>query len=141
MVDSAYIEIVRAAPHRMETDMPVARILSAILVLLAFVMGLRHGVDLLRSTPSKVEETLHISLNQPTILVLGFLTCLGAFLVLFPPTFFAANFISAAVILYLAASQSRAHNLRGALVELPFVLLPLLVLYLGYPFKYQPLVR
>ena len=118
--------------------MPVARICSAILVLLAFVMGLRHGVDLLRSTPAKVHESLHISLNQPTILVIGALTCVGAILILFPQTFFAANFISAAVVLYLAAVQGKTHNLRGALVELPFVLLPLLVLYLGYPFKPQP---
>ena len=118
--------------------MPIARILSAILVVLAFVMGLRHGVGLLRSTPAQVQETLHISLNQPTVLLLGFLTCVGAVLVAFPQTFFAANFISAAVILYLTAVQSKAHNLRGALGELPFVLLPLLVLYLGYPFKHQP---
>jgi hypothetical protein len=121
----------------MEIDMPLARILSAILVLLAFVMGLRHGVDLLRSTPARVQETLHLSFNHPTILIVGTLTCLGAFLVLFPPTFFAANYISAAVILYLAAAQGNAHNLRGAVIELPFVLLPLLVLYLGYPFKHQ----
>ena len=118
--------------------MHVARILSAILVLLAFVMGLRHGVDLLRSTPAKVQESLQVSLNQPTILLVGALTCMGAILILFPPTFFAANFISAAVVLYLAAVQSKAHNLRGALLELPFVLSSLLVLHLGYPFKHQP---
>ena len=118
--------------------MPVARIVSAILVLLAFVMGLRHGVGLLRSSPAQVQETLQIFLNQPTILNVGFLTCLGAILVIFPPTFFAANVNTAAVILYLASMQSKAHNLRGALVELPFVFLPLLVLYLGYPFKHQP---
>ena len=99
--------------------MPVAQIVSAILVLLAFVMGLRHGVGLLRSSPAQVQETLHISLNQPTILIVGFLTCLGAILVIFRPAFFAANVISAAVILYLAAMQSKTHNLRGALVELP----------------------
>jgi hypothetical protein len=122
----------------MEADMPVARIISGVLVLLAFVMGLRHGVDLIRSTPTKVQETLHISLNQPTIVIVGVLTCVGAILILFPQTFFAANFISAAVVLYLAAVQGKAHNLRGAVVELPFVLLPLLVLYLGYPFKHQP---
>jgi hypothetical protein len=139
MVDTAYIEEVsRNVLIGWRQEMPVARILCAILVLLAFVMGLRHGVGLLRSTPAQVQETLYISLNQPVILIIGFLTCLGAILVLFPPTFFAANFISAAVILYLAAVQSKAHNLRGALVELPFVLLPLLVLYLGYPFKHQP---
>jgi hypothetical protein len=118
--------------------MPVARVLSAILVLLAFVMGLRHGVSLLRSTPAQVQQTLHISMSQPTILILGFFTCLGAILVIFPPTFFAANIVSAAVILYLTAMQSKAHNLRGALVELPFIFMPLLVLYLGYPFKHQP---
>jgi hypothetical protein len=122
----------------MESKMPVARIVSAILVLLAFVVGLRHGVDLIRSTPAKVLETLHISLSQPTVLTIEIFTCVGAVLVLFPQTFFAANFISAAVVLYLAAVQSKAHNLRGALIELPFVLLPLLLLYLGYPFKHQP---
>jgi hypothetical protein len=122
----------------MEEHMPVARIISAILVLLAFVMGLRHGVDLIRSTPAKVQETLHLSLSQSTILAVGVLTCVGAILILFPQTFFAANFISAAVVLYLAAVQSKAHHPRGALVELPFVLLPLLILYLGYPFKHQP---
>jgi len=81
---------------------------------------------------------LHIRLNQPTILIVGFLTCLGAILLVFSPTFFAANIISATVILYLAAVQSKAHNFRGALVELPFLFLSLLMLYLGYPFKHQP---
>lgn len=118
--------------------MPVARALSAILVLLAFVLEVRHGVKLLRSTPAQVQETLHISLNHPTILIVGFLTCLGAILLVFSPTFFAANIISATVILYLAAVQSKAHNFRGALVELPFLFLSLLMLYLGYPFKHQP---
>jgi hypothetical protein len=118
--------------------MLIARVLSGILVVLAFIMGLRHGVGLLRSTPAQVQENLHISLNQPTILVVGLLTCVGAILIIFPPTFFAANVISSAVVLYLAAVQSKAHNVRGALLELPFVLLPLLVLYLGYPFKHQP---
>jgi hypothetical protein len=117
--------------------MPVTRVVNAILVLLAFVMGLRHGVSLLRSTPAQVQETLHISLNQPTIVIIGLLTCMGAILIIFPATFFAANVMSAVVILYLAAVQSRAQNLRGALVELPFVLLPLLILYLGYPFQQQ----
>ena len=118
--------------------MPVARVLSSILVLLAFVLGLRHGVRLLRSTPAQVRETLHISLNQPTILIVGFLTSLSALLLVFSPTFFAANMISSMVILYLAALQSEAHNFRGALVELPFLFLSLLMVYLGYPFKHQP---
>lgn len=115
--------------------MPVARALSAILVLLAFVMGLRHGVWLLRSTPSQVQEILHISLNQTAILIVGFLTCLGAILLVFSPTFFAANIISGTVVLYLAAVQSKAHNIRGALIELPFLLVSLLMLYLGYPLQ------
>lgn len=118
--------------------MRVARALSAILVLLAIVLGIRHGLSLLRSTPAQVQETLHISLDQPTILIVGFLTCLGAILLVFSPTFFAANMISATVMLYLAAVQSKAGNLRRALVELPFLFLPLLMLYLGYPFKRQP---
>ena len=118
--------------------MSLARILSAVLVILAFVMGLRHGVGLLRSTPDQLQATLHLSLGRPTILLVGASTCIGAVFVLFPQTFFAANVLSGAVILFLAAAQSHARNARGALVELPFLLLPLLMLYLGYPFKPQP---
>jgi len=118
--------------------MPVPRALSAILVLLAFVLGARHGVSLLRSTPAQVQEILHISVSRPTILTVGVMTCLGAILLAFPSTFFAANMILATVMLYLAAVQSNAHNLRGALVELPFLFLSLLMLYLGSPFKHNP---
>ena len=117
--------------------MPLTRGLSAILVLLAVGMGLPHGWRLLRSTPDQLQATLHLSLGQPTIFLVGALTCMGAVLVLFPQTFFAANVVSGGVIFYLAAAQSHARNARGALVELPFLLLPLLMLYLGYPFKPQ----
>ena len=79
--------------------MPYARVLCAILVLLALVFGVRQGLRLVRSTPAQVRETLHIRLNQTTNLIIGF---------------------------------------RGALVELPFLFLSLLMLYLGHPFKHQP---
>ena len=36
--------------------MPVARALSGILVLLAFILGVRHGVELLRSTAAQAQE-------------------------------------------------------------------------------------
>jgi Flp pilus assembly protein TadB len=118
--------------------MAVTKILSLILVLAAFIMGLRHGIGLLRSTPEQVQAALHLSLGRTTIVALGILTVAGAVLVLFPPTFFVGNVLSGAVIFYLAAAQSQARNLQGALMELPFLLLPLLLLYLGYPFKAQP---
>lgn len=128
---------IKVIPASMETTMAATKILSLILVLAAFVMGLRHGVGLLRSTPEQVQATLHLSLGRTTIATLGVLTVAGAVLVLFPQTFFVANVLSGAVIFYLAAAQSNARNLQGALIELPFLLLPLLLLYLGYPFKTQ----
>ncbi len=118
--------------------MAFTKILSFILTLAAFFMGLRHGIGLLRSTPEQVQTILNLTLGRTTIGVLGVLTVVGAVLVLFPKTFLLANVLSGAVIFYLAASQSNARNLQGALVELPFLMLPLLLLYFGNPFKAGP---
>lgn len=115
--------------------MSVPRILSLILVLLALVMGVRHGLGLLRANPQHVQATLKLDLSQTTIQILGVLTLLGAIGVLLPQTFFIANVLTGGVIFYLAAAQSNARNVQGALIELPFLLLPLLLLYLGSPFK------
>ena len=117
--------------------MPVGRAVSAVLVTLACGIFFFILMVLLRSTPETVQETINLSLARPAILVIGVLTCAGAIFILFPKTFFTANLLSSAVVLYLAAEQSRAHNLRGVLLELPFVFLPLFVLFLGYPFKHQ----
>lgn len=115
--------------------MSIVRVISFVLILTAVVMSARHGIAFVRSTPDQVRALLQVDLDQMTIVALGILTILGGLLLLFPQTFFAANLLTGLVIFYLAASQSNARNLHGIVMELPFLILPLLLLYLGHPLK------
>lgn len=56
-------------------------------------------------------------------------------LVLFPQTFFAGNLLNAAMILLIMALSLQTGNLRTALIEIPFLIMPLLLIWLGHPFK------
>ena len=115
--------------------MAITRIVSSLLILTALVMSARHGIGLLRSSPDQVRAMLGLELAQITITIVGVLTILAGVLLLFPQTYFIANVLIGSVIFYLAASHSNARNLNGILMELPFLVLPLILLYLGHPFK------
>ncbi len=115
--------------------MTLARITSSILISTALVMSARHGAGLIRSSPDQVQELLGLRLEPMTIWALGALTTLAGILLLAPQTFFAANVLTGGVIFYLAAAQSNARNFSGMVMELPFLILPLVLLYLGHPLK------
>jgi hypothetical protein len=54
---------------------------------------------------------------------------------LFPQTFFAGNLLGAAVILLIVALALNAGNIKMALIEVPFFLMPLILIWLGHPLK------
>lgn len=53
----------------------------------------------------------------------------------FPQTFFVANLLNAVMIVLIMALSLRAGNSSMALLEIPFLTLPLLLIWLKYPFK------
>lgn len=111
------------------------KILSALLLLLSAGLSLRHGWAGVTGHVSPEAEKMLGGLGiAPVVLVgLSWLNLLVAGLLLFPATFFAANLLNAAAILLLIAYALRAGNLATALVELPFLLLPLLLIWLRHP--------
>jgi hypothetical protein len=56
-------------------------------------------------------------------------------LILFPQTFFIANLSNAAVILLIMTLGLKTGNVKIVLIEIPFLLLPLVLIYLGHPLK------
>lgn len=73
----------------------------------------------------------HVGLTG--VAVLGALTLLGAVLVLFSATFLWGNFLTASTILLIMAEHAQDRNLKGIVIELPFLLLSLVLLYLHHP--------
>lgn len=117
--------------------MPVMKLVSLILVLVALVMGTRHGIKLIRSTTQQVQADLQLLIGRKTILALALTTLASVLLLLVPQTFIVGNALAGAVIIYLVAAQLNAGNFRAALVESFFLAPPLLLAYLGYPLTFS----
>jgi hypothetical protein len=111
------------------------KIISSILLLVALGFSIRHGWSILRGNLSSEEVTMmaELGISQPALSGLGLLSLAVASLLLFPPTFFAGNLLSAVGILFMMSSALRVGNLRLAAIEVPFLLLPLALIWLKHP--------
>jgi hypothetical protein len=66
-------------------------------------------------------------------MIFGAVTLVSSLLILFPKTFIWGNFLMAATILCLVCFHLLDKNLKGAAIELPFLLINLVIIYLQYP--------
>jgi hypothetical protein len=110
-------------------------LLSIVLGLLSVYLSCRHGWDSLQLAPHPASLNLLTELGMAPFL--GALSLGTGLLLCWPSTFFTANLLNAVSILGIMALALRVGNYQLALLELPFLLLPLLLIYLGYPFQKQ----
>lgn len=113
------------------------KIVSGVLILITVFLSVKHGwagiSGNLKPEETKMLTTLGIS--QSMILPFSIITLVGGLLVLFPQTFLAGNIINAVMILLIMIFSLRAGDTRTALIEIPFLLMPLVLVYLGHPLK------
>lgn len=76
---------------------------------------------------------LDLGINKTIEQIVAVLSFAVAIFLLFPQTFFFGNLINATMILVIMAL--RTSNYKIALLEIPFLLMPLLLIYLGHPLK------
>ena len=76
-----------------------------------------------------------LGITKPLALVVGVLSLAVGVMVLFPQTFFLGNIINAIMIVLIMALALRVGNIKLALIEIPFLLMPLLLIWLGHPFR------
>ncbi|RYD81082.1 MAG: hypothetical protein EOP55_00350 [Sphingobacteriales bacterium] len=119
------------------------KILSAVLILVALYMGLKQGWAMTSGKPEMTEMFNKWGIGKTGLTVIGVFTMLGAVLVLIPQTFLWGNFITAAGILLMIClhlnetTASSADRLKGVAIELPFLLLSLVIIYLQHPLSKQ----
>ena len=109
------------------------KIVSGILILITVFFSFKHGWAALTMKLDEAEAFSKLGISRPVLLIVGALTLLVGVFVLFPYTFFAGNVINAVLILSILVLQLRAGNVKAALIEIPFLLLPLVMIWLGYP--------
>jgi len=118
----------------------VVKILSSVLILVALYMGLKQGWAMVSGKPVMVEMFSKWNVGKDGLTIIGTFAIIGAVLVLFPQTFLWGNFITAAGILLIICfhlnetDATVAEKLKGVAIELPFLVLSLVIIYLQHPF-------
>ncbi len=111
------------------------KILNTCLVLIAVFMALKQGWSMLNTKPEMMIMFGKWNIGKTGVIVFGLISILSALLILFPQTFLAGNFLMAATILLIICFQISVRNLRGAAIEIPFMLLNLIIIYFQHPLK------
>jgi len=113
----------------------VLKIINSALILVAVFMGLKQGYAMLSGKPEMVQMFSKWNFSKTAIMINGAVTIIAALLILFPKTFVWGNFLMATGILMIICFQLLNKDLKGAAVEIPFLLLNLVIIYLQHPFK------
>ncbi len=111
------------------------KILNAVLMLIAVFMGTKQGWNMLSTKPEMLEMFGKWNFSKNAIIINGAVTLLSSILILFPKTFVWGNFLMAAGILMIICLQLLNKDLKGAAIEIPFLLLNLVIIYLQHPLK------
>jgi hypothetical protein len=112
----------------------VLRIINAALILGAVFMGFKQGWAMCSGKPEMLEMFGKWNVNKTGLMINGGVTILSALLILHPRTFVWGNFLMAAGILLIICFHLLDRDLKGVMIELPFLLMNLVMIYLRYPF-------
>ncbi len=111
------------------------KILSSILLLITVYLSAKHGWGGITGNvkPEEVAMMDGLGISKPVLMVISVASLAVAVLVLFPQTFFVGNVLNAITILVIMAYAFRSGNFKIALIEVPFLLMPLLLIWLKHP--------
>jgi hypothetical protein len=104
-------------------------------MLVAVFMGLKQGWAMLSGKAEMLDMFGKWDFTKMGVAILGLVTALSAVLIIFPRTFVWGNFLMASTILLIICFHLLDKDSKGVAVELPFLLLNLIIIYLQHPFK------
>jgi hypothetical protein len=112
------------------------KLISILLVLLSSFLSLKHGWDAFQpGNAEQAEMMAGLGITQTVKPFFGVFSILIGLLILFPQTFFIGNLLNAITIVLIMALSLRTGIISTALLEIPFLALTLLLIWLTYPFK------
>lgn len=109
------------------------KILNAILIIIAVFMGLKQGYAMFSGKLEMLEMFSKWGFSKTGVMINGIITMISALLILHPKTFVWGSFIMAAGVLMIMCFHLLDKDLKGMAIELPFLLLNLIIIYLQHP--------
>lgn len=111
----------------------IIKIINILLMVCAVFMGFKQGWAMVSAKQNMVDMFSKWNFSQTGLLILGSATIFSAVLILFPKTFLYGNVLMASTILLIIGFHLQDTDWKGVLIELPFFLLNLLIVFLRYP--------
>lgn len=111
----------------------ILKIINTVLMLIAIFMGLKQGYAMLAVKPEMFEIFSKWNFNRTALIMNGAVTIISALLIPFPRTFVWGNFLMGAGILMIICFRLLDKDLKGVAIELPFLLLNMIIIYLQHP--------
>ena len=102
-------------------------------MLFAAYVGIKHGWAGISGGPEVLGMFTKWNIGKYGVLAISSVTLLGVVLMLIPKTFLWGNFLTAAIILLIICFHLQDRDFKGVLIEIPFLLLSLLIIYLNHP--------
>lgn len=117
--------------------MMLKNIISLILLIVSVFLSVKHGWDSINLKPGTESARMMSSLGIDigTAKVVGVVLIVIAILLVFPQTFFIGNVLNAISILLVMSFALKNGQYKIALMEIPFLLIPLVMIWLKYPFR------
>jgi hypothetical protein len=115
----------------------IKNIISVVLLILSVSLSFKHGWDTLnyKSHLESGKMMQQLGISEEFIPFLGILSVLVGVLLLIPQTYFFGNIVNAMTIVLIMGLALKAGNFKIALMEIPFLAIPLIMIWLKYPFK------
>ncbi|WP_130736519.1 hypothetical protein [Flavobacterium sp. J27] len=112
------------------------KIISGILLIATVYIGFNHGSRVFQKpTEQYLEMMSALGITNSIRITIGVISILSASLILFPKTFFIGNTVRAVLLIVMMALALKAGNFKFALIEIPFIMMPLILIFLGHPLK------
>ncbi len=96
-------------------------------------MGINQGIAMVTGRPEMLAIFANWQFGKISVMIIGAVAILSPLLILFPITFLWGNFLMASGILFILCLQLWNRNLKGALIELPYLSVNLVILYFQHP--------
>lgn len=112
------------------------QIVSGAAILFTAFMSIRHGLAGLRMNPQTVKMMSGIGFNEKIVMPFSILSILAGLAVLIPQTFMQGCVLNALLILVIMIFALWNRQFTTALIEIPFLAIPIMMMFMGYPVKW-----
>ena len=113
----------------------ITKIISGVLIAITAFLSFSHGWSGVTTKADAIKMFNDLGMERSAVVAVGWLSLAVGLLILFPQTFFIANIVNALIIVFIMIAALKVGNIRMALIEIPFLLMPLVLIYLGHPLK------